>query len=309
MLVGEIEYYIRIIKPVLAFISIFYAAYMGGSLALLSRYLRTQVIHDEQWDKLLQYPITHHAYHVIRYIYTTSLVIGLCFIPVFAYTLFNFGLPEHARPSLFFPVLLGITSAACAYFVGVFNQVYLIIIALEIFKGMKNEDEQLTSEILHARHLEKKLKMRNLYMLLASRDFLIVPISYALDLSQILDSLPFSITTAVTMLSSNFIFLAVPLAVITYQIRSSENRPGKNDLQKMMFAQAVVSSVAVMLLSFAIQSTGFIVPLNIMITTVVYCKTMAEPNGTAVVNLGRVQPLVVPIENVRNMQHANSSNV
>ncbi|CAO4377142.1 unnamed protein product [Caenorhabditis nigoni] len=175
----------------------------------------------------------------------------------------------------FFPVLLGITSAACAYFVGVFNQVYLIMIAVEIFKGMKNEDEQLTSEILHARHLEKKLKMRNLYMLLASRDFLMVPLSYALDLSQILESLPFSITTAVTMV---WIILIIVLAIFL-----------------VLFFFGLFSTF---FLSFAIQSTGFIVPLNIMITSVAHCKNMAQPNFTAAVNLGKVQPLAVPIEHV-----------
>ncbi|CAP34817.1 Protein CBG17008 [Caenorhabditis briggsae] len=321
----ELEDYITIIKSVLAFILIFYAAYMGGSLAVLCQYLRTQIIYDEQWRKLSEFPITHHACHVIRYFYTTSLVIGLCFLPVFAYVIFNFGLAAFFL--LFFTAILGIVSAVCTYIVGLFNQVYLIMIAVEIFKGMRNQDEQFTSQILHTRHLEKKKNMRNFYICLLVRDFIIVPISYLLDLDQISRSTPFSISTAVTMLTSTSIFLSVPLAVITYLIKNSENRTTKNELQNMIFAQAVVSSVAVMIvlaiflvlfffgwfsvffLSFAIQSTGFIVPLNIMITTVVHCKSINQRNFTAVVNLGRVQPLVVPIENLRNLQYANSSNV
>ncbi|CAO4377141.1 unnamed protein product [Caenorhabditis nigoni] len=321
----ELGDFFTIIKSVLAFILIFYAAYMGGSLAVLCRYLRTQVIYDEQWRKLSEFPITHHACHVIRYFYTTSLAIGLCFLPVFAYVIFNFGLAAFFL--LFFTAILGIVSAVCTYIVGLFNQVYLIMIAVEIFKGMENKDEQLTSHVLHVRHLAKKENIRNLYICLLVRDFIIVPISYVLDLDQVSRSTPFSITTAVTMLTSNSIFLVVPISVITYQLKNSENRSAKNDLQKMIFAQAVVSSVAVMIvlatflvlffldwfsvffLSFAIQSTGFIVPLNIMITTVVYCRSMNQRNFTAVVNLGRVQPLVVPIENLRNVQYMDSSNV
>ncbi|PIC23676.1 hypothetical protein B9Z55_017294 [Caenorhabditis nigoni] len=262
----ELGDFFTIIKSVLAFILIFYAAYMGGSLAVLCRYLRTQVIYDEQWRKLSEFPITHHACHVIRYFYTTSLAIGLCFLPVFAYVIFNFGLAAFFL--LFFTAILGIVSAVCTYIVGLFNQVYLIMIAVEIFKGMENKDEQLTSHVLHVRHLAKKENIRNLYICLLVRDFIIVPISYLLDLDQVSRSTPSSITTVVTMVWILVIFL-----------------------------------------SFAIQCTGFIVPLNIMITTVVYCKSINQRNFTAVVNLGRVQPLVVPIENLRNVQYMDSSNV
>ncbi|PIC23677.1 hypothetical protein B9Z55_017294 [Caenorhabditis nigoni] len=280
----ELGDFFTIIKSVLAFILIFYAAYMGGSLAVLCRYLRTQVIYDEQWRKLSEFPITHHACHVIRYFYTTSLAIGLCFLPVFAYVIFNFGLAAFFL--LFFTAILGIVSAVCTYIVGLFNQVYLIMIAVEIFKGMENKDEQLTSHVLHVRHLAKKENIRNLYICLLVRDFIIVPISYLLDLDQVSRSTPSSITTVVTM-----VWILVIIVLATFLV--------------LFF----LDWFSTFFLSFAIQCTGFIVPLNIMITTVVYCKSINQRNFTAVVNLGRVQPLVVPIENLRNVQYMDSSNV
>ncbi|CAO4377144.1 unnamed protein product [Caenorhabditis nigoni] len=303
--------YLEMVVIVSIILAICYIIYAVCALWTLRQYLRAHVVHSQQWKTFVEFPVIHHACHVIRKFYSVSLVVNMCFCGVLCYVIIGSGLDS----------LIWI----------LFGHVYQILIAFEIFNGLENKDEQLMGPELEARQMEKKKRIRRLYKIFLIRDFVLMPVLLIYDSYEIFTDVQSGKSvllfgTGVFMvayvLTSTSICLAVPLSMACYlvnKIINSKIRKNQNPLQRIIFCQGVLISITVMtalVINFTIKLFNFtsfsqgpfkvfsiayipsilqlpevFLTLCIMSMTLVGCKKKEQVSTSA--NLCKVGPLPV----------------
>ncbi|PIC23674.1 hypothetical protein B9Z55_017293 [Caenorhabditis nigoni] len=84
--------YLEMVVIVSIILAIIYIIYAICALWTLRQYLRAHVVHSQQWKTFVEFPVIHHACHVIRKFYSVSLVVNLCFSGVLCYVIIGSGL-------------------------------------------------------------------------------------------------------------------------------------------------------------------------------------------------------------------------
>ncbi|PIC23673.1 hypothetical protein B9Z55_017292 [Caenorhabditis nigoni] len=244
--------YLAKAKIAFLLIAIFYGLWAISSLLILRRFLRVHVIFAEEWKTLVEFPVIHHACHVIRKFYSVSVVLNVCLFGVLGYVFYVDGL--HSVIGMLIGGILAIVAGVYSCIVGWFVQVYQIMIAVEIFNGFENSDEQLMEPELEARKMEKKKRIRNFYKIFVLRDLVALPAFFIYDYYQAFADLQYGkngsslgagVSTIWSMLTNTPIYLALPLSMAFYivnKMRDSGIRKDLNPLQRIIFQQAVILS-------------------------------------------------------------------
>ncbi|CAO4377140.1 unnamed protein product [Caenorhabditis nigoni] len=79
--------YLEMVVIVSIILAICYIIYAVCALWTLRQYLRAHVVHSQQWKTFVEFPVIHHACHVIRKFYSVSLT---ALVINFTIKLFNF---------------------------------------------------------------------------------------------------------------------------------------------------------------------------------------------------------------------------
>ncbi|UMM32683.1 hypothetical protein L5515_006391 [Caenorhabditis briggsae] len=313
--------YLAKAKIAFIFIAIFYSLLAIGALLTLRQFLRFHVVYSDLWKAFVEFPVIHHACHVIRKFYSVSVVLNLCLFSILGFVLYADGI--NSVIGMFIGGILAIVAIVYSAIVAWFVQVYQIMIALEIFNGLKNSDEQLMGPELEVRQMKKKKRIRSLYKILLLRDFVVIPAFVIYDSYQVfadvqsgksISFLGSGVTMAVFMLTTTSIYLSVPLSMAFYLVNKMGNpeiRKNLNPLQRIIFCQAILISVSVMtslvvsftfffcdvipfnFVSSAIQVFGLLLPVSIMQATLISSPKIEKEQVSMSANLCKVEPFAI----------------
>ncbi|PIC23672.1 hypothetical protein B9Z55_017291 [Caenorhabditis nigoni] len=294
---------LKIVKRAFIVLAIFLGLYSIGALVIVRHFLRAHVVYSEQWKTFVEFPVIHHACHVVRKFYSVSVMLNLCFFGILGFVLHADGI--NSVIGMFISGILAIVAAVYSAIVAWFVQVYQIMISLEIFNGLENKDEQLMGPELEARKMKKKKIIRNLYKIFLLRDFVVIPAFVVYDSYQAfiavqsgksISVLGSGVTMVVGMLTTTSIYLAVPLSMAFYlvnKMRNPEIRKNPNPLQRIIFCQAILISASVMFILSAIQLFGLMLPVSIMLATLIFSQKIEKEQVSMSANLCKVEPLAI----------------